>query len=39
VQKNDEPVEALTMYFEDTTSGTKLNILWDTTKVSLPINF
>ena len=39
VQKNDEPVEALTMYFEDTTGGTKLNILWDTTKVSLPINF
>jgi len=27
------------MYFEDTTGGTKLNILWDTTKVSLPINF
>jgi len=39
VQKNDGSVEALTMYFEDTTGGTKLNILWDTTKVSLPINF
>lgn len=39
VQKNGESVEALTMYFEDVKSGTRLNILWDTTKVSVPINF
>jgi hypothetical protein len=39
VQKNSESVEALTMYFEDMNGGTTLNILWDTTRVALPITF
>ena len=39
VQKNNESVEALTMYFEDVQGGTTLNVLWDTTKVVLAINF
>lgn len=39
VEKTNEPIEYLTMYFEDTQSGTSLNILWDTVKVSLPIKF
>jgi len=39
VQKGNESVEALTMYFEDMNGGTTLNILWDTTRVALPINF
>jgi hypothetical protein len=39
VQKTNEPVEAFTMYFNDVTGGTTLNVLWDTTKVILPIRF
>jgi hypothetical protein len=39
VQKNSEPVEAFTMYFEDEKGGTALNILWDMVKVTLPIKF
>lgn len=39
VQKNSEPVEAFTIYFEDIQGGTILNILWDTVKVALPIKF
>ena len=39
VQTNNESVEPFTMYFEDIPGGTNLNILWDTTKVALPISF
>jgi hypothetical protein len=39
VQKTNEPVEALTIYFNDVAGGTTLNVLWDTTKVILPISF
>ncbi len=39
VQHSDDIVEAYTMYFEDTKSGTTLNILWDDVKVSMPITF
>lgn len=38
VQKISDDVEALTMYFDDSAKNTtNLNILWDDTKVSLPI--
>jgi hypothetical protein len=39
VQKNNQPVEIFTMFFEDMQGGTVLNILWDTIKVELPIKF
>jgi hypothetical protein len=39
VHQNNESVEAFTIYFEDFTGGTTLNVLWDTTKVSLPLYF
>jgi len=39
VQKQDTSVEALTIVFEKTSTGSNLNIVWDTTKVSLPITF
>ncbi len=32
-------VEALSIYFEKTTTGCKLNVSWDTTTASLPISF
>ena len=38
VQKNTEEVEALTMYFENN-GNAKLVILWDTTKVVVPVSF
>jgi Protein of unknown function (DUF2911) len=38
IDKVNEPVEAMTMYFEDTKAGTNLVIMWDDTKGSLPIN-
>lgn len=39
VQKQDSSVEALTIVFEKTGTGANLNVVWDTTKVSLPISF
>lgn len=39
VTKNEKPIEAFTMYFEDVTGGTNLIIMWDTVKVSMPIKF
>ena len=39
LQKNNEPVEALTMVFEKTTAGTNLVVAWDMLKVALPIIF
>jgi Protein of unknown function (DUF2911) len=39
VQKNNEIVEALTMAFENATSGIRLIIAWDMVKVALPIYF
>jgi len=39
VQKNDSPVESFSMMFEKTATGCNLIIAWDTTKVSMPINF
>ncbi len=39
VQYNSNSVEVFTMFFEDIRDGTNLNVLWDTVKVSLPINF
>ncbi len=39
-QKNAEDVEAFTMYFDGTTAkAATLNIMWETTKVVLPITF
>lgn len=35
VQKNNEAVEALTMYFDNS----NLNILWENVKVQVPVNF
>lgn len=35
VQRNTEPVEALTMYFDNNS----WNILWDTLKVTIPVKF
>jgi hypothetical protein len=32
-------VETLSIYFEKTTTGCKLNVTWDTTTASLPISF
>jgi hypothetical protein len=34
-----DSVESYTMYFETSAKGADLNILWDTTKVSLKINY
>lgn len=39
VQKSDEPVEALTMYFTNDASTASLNILWDNTKVVVPFTY
>lgn len=39
VKKNDEPAEALTIYFDAASYGANMNILWDTTKVSVPISY
>lgn len=39
VQKMTEPVEALTIYFEDVKGGTNLIVMWDDQKISLPIKF
>jgi hypothetical protein len=39
VHAGNDPVEALTIYFEDFRGGTTLNVLWDTTRASLPIYF
>jgi len=38
VDKTAEPVEAMTMYFEETKSGANLVIMWDDVKGILPIN-
>ncbi len=37
LEKNNETVEAFTMYFEETRNGANLIILWDDIKASLPI--
>lgn len=37
VEKNSEPAEAFTMYFEDAKNGATLIFLWDDIKASLPI--
>ena len=37
VQKSDETVESMSMWFEKTTSGISLVIAWEHVKVSLPI--
>ncbi len=39
VKISDASVEAFTIYFEDMKGGTNLNILWDSVKVVLPINY
>lgn len=39
VQRTTEPVEALTMYFEDVKGGTNLIVMWDDMKATLPITF
>jgi len=39
VQKNDAPVESLSMLFEKAVIGCNLIIAWDMAKISLPINF
>ena len=37
VQKTDETVESMSMWFEKTSSGISLVIAWEQVKVSLPI--
>ena len=37
VQKTDETVESMSMWFDKTTNGISLNIAWEQVKVSLPI--
>lgn len=37
VDRNTESVEAFTIYFEETKTGTNMIILWDDTKVTLPV--
>jgi hypothetical protein len=37
-QKVAEPAEAFTMYFEKAAAGPNLQIMWDDTKVTLPIS-
>lgn len=39
VLKNDDTVEAFTMYFQPSKLGTNLVILWDDVKVNVPITF
>jgi len=39
VQKNDAPVESLSMVFEKIPTGCNLIIAWDMMKLSLPISF
>jgi hypothetical protein len=38
VQKNDEMVEAFTIYFDETSFGSNLIMLWDNVKAILPVN-
>ena len=37
VQKTDETVESMSMWFDKTVSGISLNIAWEQVKVSIPI--
>lgn len=37
IEKNTEPVEAFTMYFDETRTGANIVIIWDDTKGSLPL--
>lgn len=37
VQKTEETVESMSMWFDKTTSGISLNISWEQVKISLPI--
>ena len=37
VQKNDDAIEVLTMYFNSEKNTANLNILWDNTKVVIPL--
>jgi len=37
VQKNDDAIEVLTMYFNSEKNTASLNILWDNTKVVIPL--
>lgn len=39
VQKNQEEVEAFTMYFESSKEGAQLKIMWDDVKVHVPLSF
>ena len=39
VQKNEETVEALTMYFESNKDTANLNIVWDNTRVVVPFTY
>lgn len=38
VEKNNEIIEALSIYFEDSKTGANLLILWDDVKIALPIS-
>jgi hypothetical protein len=38
IEKNTETVEALTLYFEETSNGANLIIMWDDIKATMPIN-
>lgn len=38
VEKNTEPAEAFTMYFEDSKNGANLVFIWDDIRASLPIS-
>lgn len=39
VKKEENSVESFTMLFEPKKGGANLNIFWDTTSISLPMNF
>ena len=39
VAQTDKIIEAFTMYFEDVKAGTNLIVMWDTTKIVIPIKF
>ena len=39
VQKMDNPVDSLAMYFEKTTSGCNLVVVWENIKTALPVTF
>ncbi len=39
VQRTDDSAEAFTMYFEETSNGSNLVMMWENTKAVLPINF